>query len=330
MSTPTDRRRRPAPHHRRGSRATPTPDSHSFPTRPYDLVKEFVIALVVVGLLTVGLAAVFSSPDEKAITMRTGPPGGAGRRRRDRRRRAGRHDDQRRATAPPYNTQRRRPASSARSRCRSGPGSGSRSTRRRTSSSQPLAGSRATRPWPRRWPSGTPAGADQRTAWATAYADALAKAPDGDPAQVAGRRLRAGPGAGRRLPGPRPHRRPRGHADLVGHLLRRRPDPLAAAAVRRRLPRGPGAGPQPRRRPVGHDERDRQLPRPAVDVALHVLVPGPAVLHLRERRRPGLGADDGADPRPGPAARSSPGCARSRGWIPVHRLVWRDYYRNQA
>jgi hypothetical protein len=46
-----------------------TPDSHDFPTRRYDLVKEFVIALAVISLLTVGLAAVFSSPDEKAITM---------------------------------------------------------------------------------------------------------------------------------------------------------------------------------------------------------------------------------------------------------------------
>lgn len=46
-----------------------TPDTHAFPTRPYDLVKEFVIALVVMTLLTGILAAVFSSPDEKAITM---------------------------------------------------------------------------------------------------------------------------------------------------------------------------------------------------------------------------------------------------------------------
>jgi hypothetical protein len=48
-----------------------TPDTHAFPTRSYDLVKEFVIALVVVLLLTVGLAAIFSSPDENAITMRS-------------------------------------------------------------------------------------------------------------------------------------------------------------------------------------------------------------------------------------------------------------------
>jgi hypothetical protein len=46
-----------------------TPDSHTFPTRPYDLVKEFVIALVAMTLLTGVLAAIFSSPDDKAITM---------------------------------------------------------------------------------------------------------------------------------------------------------------------------------------------------------------------------------------------------------------------
>ena len=38
-------------------------------TREYDLVKEFVIALVVVTVLTCALAAIFSSPDEKQITL---------------------------------------------------------------------------------------------------------------------------------------------------------------------------------------------------------------------------------------------------------------------
>jgi hypothetical protein len=47
-----------------------TPDSHLFPTRPYDLVKEFVVALVVVGALVVLLAAVLSSPDHKALTLK--------------------------------------------------------------------------------------------------------------------------------------------------------------------------------------------------------------------------------------------------------------------
>jgi hypothetical protein len=37
--------------------------------RRYDLVKEFVIALVVVALLTVALAVVFSSPDDPPVTI---------------------------------------------------------------------------------------------------------------------------------------------------------------------------------------------------------------------------------------------------------------------
>jgi len=37
--------------------------------RDYDLVKEFVIALVVVSVLSVALAALFSSPDEKQINI---------------------------------------------------------------------------------------------------------------------------------------------------------------------------------------------------------------------------------------------------------------------
>jgi len=41
----------------------------SGPKRPYDLVKEFTIALLVVSLLTIGLAALFSSPDERAVTL---------------------------------------------------------------------------------------------------------------------------------------------------------------------------------------------------------------------------------------------------------------------
>jgi hypothetical protein len=39
--------------------------------RDYDLVKEFVIALLAVSVLSVALAALFSSPDEKQITIST-------------------------------------------------------------------------------------------------------------------------------------------------------------------------------------------------------------------------------------------------------------------
>jgi hypothetical protein len=48
------------------------------PTREYDLVKEFVAALAVVALLTAALAALFSSPDERTITLQgwaTSAPG---------------------------------------------------------------------------------------------------------------------------------------------------------------------------------------------------------------------------------------------------------------
>ena len=54
---------RPRVHHSR------TPDPHSYPTRSYDLVKEFTIALVVMTGLSLVLAAVFSSPDDPAITL---------------------------------------------------------------------------------------------------------------------------------------------------------------------------------------------------------------------------------------------------------------------
>ena len=41
----------------------------SGPKRPYDLVKEFFIALLVVVLLVGGAAAIFSSPDDRAVTL---------------------------------------------------------------------------------------------------------------------------------------------------------------------------------------------------------------------------------------------------------------------
>jgi len=46
-----------------------TPDSHGYPTRPYDLVKEFVIALALMTGLSLVLAGIFSSPDDPPITM---------------------------------------------------------------------------------------------------------------------------------------------------------------------------------------------------------------------------------------------------------------------
>lgn len=54
---------------RTGADRTTTPDSHLFPTRTYDLVREFTIALIVMVVLTLVLAGVFSSPDRPAITL---------------------------------------------------------------------------------------------------------------------------------------------------------------------------------------------------------------------------------------------------------------------
>ncbi len=41
------------------------------PKVPYDLLKEFAIAMVVVTLVVVGLAVVFSSPDDPAVTLQS-------------------------------------------------------------------------------------------------------------------------------------------------------------------------------------------------------------------------------------------------------------------
>jgi hypothetical protein len=52
-----------------------SPDVHVAPwtgaQRPYDIIKEGTIALIIVALLTVGLAIVFGSPDDPQITVKT-------------------------------------------------------------------------------------------------------------------------------------------------------------------------------------------------------------------------------------------------------------------
>jgi hypothetical protein len=52
-----------------GRRIDPDAEPWTGPKRKYDLVKEFVVALVVVSILTVILAALFSSPDDKPLTL---------------------------------------------------------------------------------------------------------------------------------------------------------------------------------------------------------------------------------------------------------------------
>jgi hypothetical protein len=158
-----------------------TPDSHDYPTRHYDLVKEFVIALAIMTGLSLVLAGIFSSPDDKAITM-------AGWAKADA------PDVLATATGElagtttsatygaPYNH-----ASEGQSvlglKLQKWGGVGIP-----VSSSdlvlQPLravSGDSALATALRQWDALPPA---QQATDATAYADALAKAPDGDPAQV--------------------------------------------------------------------------------------------------------------------------------------------------
>ena len=160
---------------------TRTPDSHHFPTRPYDLVKEFVVALLSVSLLTAGLAALFSSPDEPAITM-TGW-----------------------AQAAPNDVV----ATAAAELAGTSPSATYGAPYNSNADGQHLLGLPLQKWGGVRLPvdsadlvlaplgdvTGVPAltaalstwqGAPtaQQTAWSTAYADALAKAPDGDPAKV--------------------------------------------------------------------------------------------------------------------------------------------------
>jgi len=177
-STPAPPVAAPASSRRRDT----TPDSHAFPTRHYDLVKEFVVALLVVSVATVALAALFSSPDEKSITMSTWA-------------REAPNDVIATATSElagtsvsatygaPYNTASdgqkvgplslqkwggvRIPIDSA--GLVLGPLGG-------VSGDPGLTSALST------WSSATP---DQQTKWAADYADALSKAPDGDPGKVA-------------------------------------------------------------------------------------------------------------------------------------------------
>jgi hypothetical protein len=156
----------------------------SGPTRPYDLVKEFVLALVAVTVLTILLAALFSSPDEKALTLRTWAVGDG-------------NDFVATATAELAGTsdsaQYGAPYNNA-------PGTGQKvgpvntqswtGARIRVDSAKdlvldPLATVPGDPPLTSALTQYRTAGSAQQHAWATAYGDALAKAPEGDPGKVA-------------------------------------------------------------------------------------------------------------------------------------------------
>jgi hypothetical protein len=153
-------------------------------TREYDLVKEFVIALIVVSLLTVALAAVFSSPDEKQVTLATWSTAAPS----DFVATAATELDGTSGTATygePYNStpdaaQKIGPLS-----LQSLPGVRIPVDTVNDFVVRPLAdvpGDPALTTALDQWKA---APASQQQAWATAYDDALQKAPDNDPAKVA-------------------------------------------------------------------------------------------------------------------------------------------------
>lgn len=162
--------------------ASAEPDPYSFGSRPYDLVKEFVIALVAVLALTFALAAVFSSPDEKPTTIATWSKADPG----DFTTTALAELDGSSATAgygPPYNTaadgQKLGPIALAKAVGVTHP----------IDTAQafvlgPLGAEPQSVPVAAALSEYKAASADQQTKWTGAYSDALTKA-NGDPAKVA-------------------------------------------------------------------------------------------------------------------------------------------------
>ncbi len=161
----------------------PRPGKWRGPMREYDLAKEFVAALVVVALLTAVLAVIFSSPDEKNITLQDWAKAAPS----DFVATASTELDGSSGSAtygPPYNSNGDGQAIGpltlqkwAGVRIPIDPANDFVITPLST-----LTADSTTAAAVSQWKS---ASADQQTSWASAYTAALAAAPDGDPAQVA-------------------------------------------------------------------------------------------------------------------------------------------------
>ncbi|WP_459984779.1 hypothetical protein [Nocardioides sp. AN3] len=157
-------------------------ESTDFPTRSYDLVKEFVFALIFVTVLTLLLAGVFSSPDMRPITMARWAQ-------------AAPNDVVATAASELGGTSASATYGAPYNHAAEGqtllgvplqkwggvrlPVDSARLVLDPLSSGQPTPALTAALA---AWKAATP---EQRTAWANSYADALAKAPDGSPASVA-------------------------------------------------------------------------------------------------------------------------------------------------
>ena len=159
-----------------------TPDAHLFPTRSYDLVKEFVVAVVVTGALTIVLAAVFSSPDRKALTLQNWAQ-------------AAPSDVVATATAELAGTSTSASYGAPYNKAADGQKLGPLPLQRWGGTRIPIDSARDLIIGPLSTVTNDPAltsalaswraaPSDQQSRWASGYADALAASPDGDPAKV--------------------------------------------------------------------------------------------------------------------------------------------------
>ncbi len=149
--------------------------------REYDLFKELTVGVIVVGVLVVSLSAIFSSPDEPSVTLQQwSQQAPADFVTTTVAELAGTSDTA--GYGPPYNT-------TADATQTVGPidlqsFSGARLPI--DTAADFVTGPLAKLPNPPAalavWNNATP---EEQTAWATAYSDAIAAAPDADPAQVA-------------------------------------------------------------------------------------------------------------------------------------------------
>lgn len=149
--------------------------------REYDLFKELTIGVIVVGVLVVGLSAIFSSPDEPSVTLQSWAANAP-------------TDFVATATAelggtsdtagygPPYNSTPDATQTVGAIDLQSLSGVRLPIDTAKDFVTGPLALQANPPSALAEWSNAT---ADQQAAWTSAYSDALGAAPDGDPAQVA-------------------------------------------------------------------------------------------------------------------------------------------------
>ncbi|WP_427017427.1 hypothetical protein ACQCSX_01985 [Pseudarthrobacter sp. P1] len=149
--------------------------------RDYDLLKELTIGVVVVGLLVCGLSAVFSSPDEPGITLKSwaaAAPADFVATATDELD----GDSDTAGYGPPYNSTPDATQKIGFIDLQSLSGVRIPIDTANDFVINPLKTLPGPQPALAAWTTATD---QQRTAWTTSYADALSAAPDGDPAQVA-------------------------------------------------------------------------------------------------------------------------------------------------